>query len=234
MTLWNDFTHFLNDPVNGDQEQQNETRTTTGGQVAADFRPAASARSTTRLVGRCSCATTAPMSTGCTPMYRAAAGLLFGGAGRRAGAAGADAPAASAPPTRCICWIWVPTSRTPRTGALAAHGPGRARGVLPRQRPQPDHRFQGTTDETLLQPKGSVIFGPFAKTELYFSAGRGFHSDDVRGVFGTVPLEGVPGAAGADAAAGADPGRGVRASAATSSPSCRPSSRCSSRTSIRS
>jgi outer membrane receptor protein involved in Fe transport len=41
-----------------------------------------------------------------------------------------------------------------------------------------------------------VILGPFAQTEVYFSAGRGFHSDDVRGVFGTVPLEGVPGAAG--------------------------------------
>jgi len=48
----------------------------------------------------------------------------------------------------------------------------------------------------LLQPKGSLIFGPFAATEVYFSAGRGFHSDDVRGVFGTVPLEGVPGSAG--------------------------------------
>ena len=53
--------------------------------------------------------------------------------------------------------------------------------------------FQGETSETLLQPKGSVILGPFAKTEFYFSAGRGFHSDDVRGVFGTVPVEGVPG-----------------------------------------
>ena len=28
MTLWNDFTHFLDDPVNGDQEQQDETRDT--------------------------------------------------------------------------------------------------------------------------------------------------------------------------------------------------------------
>jgi outer membrane receptor protein involved in Fe transport len=56
--------------------------------------------------------------------------------------------------------------------------------------------FQGSTHETLFQPKGSLILGPFAATEIYFSAGRGFHSDDVRGVFGTVPLEGVPGAAG--------------------------------------
>ena len=34
MTLWNDFTHFLIDPVDGDQEQQDETRTTWGGAAA--------------------------------------------------------------------------------------------------------------------------------------------------------------------------------------------------------
>jgi outer membrane receptor protein involved in Fe transport len=55
-------------------------------------------------------------------------------------------------------------------------------------------KLQG--NQSLLQPKGSVVVGPFYKTELYLSAGRGFHSDDVRGVFGTVPLEGVPGIAG--------------------------------------
>src|SRR5262249_20243133 len=48
----------------------------------------------------------------------------------------------------------------------------------------------------LLQPKGSLILGPIAATEFYVSAGRGFHSDDVRGVFGTVPIEGIPGTAG--------------------------------------
>src|SRR6202000_830691 len=32
--LWNNFTHFLNDPMNGDQEQQDETRNTFGGTVA--------------------------------------------------------------------------------------------------------------------------------------------------------------------------------------------------------
>src|SRR5262249_11894695 len=36
MTLWNDFTHFLDDPINGDQEEQDDERTTLGG--AAAFR----------------------------------------------------------------------------------------------------------------------------------------------------------------------------------------------------
>jgi outer membrane receptor protein involved in Fe transport len=56
--------------------------------------------------------------------------------------------------------------------------------------------FRGTGDETLFQPKGSLVVGPFHQTEFYVSAGQGFHSDDVRGVFGTVPIEGIPGAAG--------------------------------------
>ncbi len=56
--------------------------------------------------------------------------------------------------------------------------------------------FRGSDHQWLFQPKGSLVIGPFYKTELYVSAGRGFHSDDVRGVFGTVPLEGEPTAAG--------------------------------------
>jgi len=36
----------------------------------------------------------------------------------------------------------------------------------------------------LVQPKASLAVGPFAKTELYASYGTGFHSNDVRGVFG--------------------------------------------------
>jgi outer membrane receptor protein involved in Fe transport len=46
---------------------------------------------------------------------------------------------------------------------------------------------------TLFQPKGSLALGPWSKTEIYLSAGRGYHSDDIRGVSGTVPLEGIPG-----------------------------------------
>jgi outer membrane receptor protein involved in Fe transport len=53
--------------------------------------------------------------------------------------------------------------------------------------------FTGAGSQALLQPKGSLILGPWQKTEFYLSAGRGFHSDDVRGVFQTLPLEGIPG-----------------------------------------
>ncbi len=50
--------------------------------------------------------------------------------------------------------------------------------------------------QQLFQPKGSLIIGPWRETEVYLSAGRGFHSDDARGVFGTVPGVGIPLAGG--------------------------------------
>ena len=39
----------------------------------------------------------------------------------------------------------------------------------------------GQRDSTLVSPKGSLVFGPWAKTELYLSGGLGFHSNDGRG-----------------------------------------------------
>jgi len=40
----------------------------------------------------------------------------------------------------------------------------------------------GTAGQSLFQPKVSIIFTPAETTELYSSWGRGFHSDDLRGV----------------------------------------------------
>lgn len=39
----------------------------------------------------------------------------------------------------------------------------------------------GQEDDAIVSPKGSLIFGPWAKTELYVSGGLGFHSNDGRG-----------------------------------------------------
>jgi outer membrane receptor protein involved in Fe transport len=40
----------------------------------------------------------------------------------------------------------------------------------------------GTVQQVLPQPKGSLIYTPVDTVELYLSAGRGFHSADLRGV----------------------------------------------------
>ena len=44
----------------------------------------------------------------------------------------------------------------------------------------------GRSRDTLVSPKLSLVAGPFAKTELFFNAGRGFHSNDARGTTATV------------------------------------------------
>jgi outer membrane receptor protein involved in Fe transport len=40
----------------------------------------------------------------------------------------------------------------------------------------------GTKSQSLVQPKGSLIYAPLHDLELYLSAGEGFHSADLRGV----------------------------------------------------
>jgi outer membrane cobalamin receptor len=195
MILWNDFTHYLNDPVNGDQEQQNETRTSSGGQVAAVFDQTFGAiendleiglqlRDDSAYVDRLHTRFRQPLDY-CSVVQVSGPALQVAAPG---GVCNADqVHLLDLGPYVDATTHWLQWLRT-------------VLGVREEYYRASDHSltsgFQGITDETLLQPKGSVIFGPFARTELYLSAGRGFHSDDVRGVFGTVPLEGVPGAAG--------------------------------------
>ena len=40
----------------------------------------------------------------------------------------------------------------------------------------------GKDDDVIASPKGNLILGPWRDTELYLSAGMGFHSNDARGV----------------------------------------------------
>jgi len=57
----------------------------------------------------------------------------------------------------------------------------------------------GSASDHLLSPKLSLVVGPWHKSELFFNAGRGFHSNDARGTTATVdpktgaPVDKVPG-----------------------------------------
>jgi outer membrane receptor protein involved in Fe transport len=44
----------------------------------------------------------------------------------------------------------------------------------------------GNASGSKLSPKLSLIFGPWCQTEYFFNAGRGFHSNDARGVIGKI------------------------------------------------
>ncbi len=50
----------------------------------------------------------------------------------------------------------------------------------------------GSADDSITSPKLSLVFGPWADTELFLNAGRGFHENDARGTTITVdPVDGV-------------------------------------------
>lgn len=57
----------------------------------------------------------------------------------------------------------------------------------------------GRSDAVKMSPKMSVIFGPWNKTEFFLNAGKGFHSNDARGMTARVdprsgqPIDKVPG-----------------------------------------
>jgi len=166
LTLWNDFTHFLVDPVNGDQEAQHEDRMTVGASIAYQ-RPASLAGVDNELL----------------------AGIAtrsdFNDLSRLPTKDRALIPAADDP-------LNFSESDTVRLRSLAGyvqattHWTDRLRSVLG-VREDSMHGADtgtnaGTTSSALLQPKASLIFAPAASTELYLSAGRGFHSNDLRGV----------------------------------------------------
>lgn len=194
MTLWNDFTHFLEDPVNGDQEQQDETRDLFGGAAKASLR---------HDVGPVRSMTTFGVQGRYDDVFvdrrhtRARKVLdyceLLNADGITATPVDVGQAACTADRVRLgdvglflendTRWTgWLRTDLGVREEVYS----GADRSLLPGAA---FFRAPYSHDATLLQPKASIVFGPWAKTEFYLSAGRGFHSDDLRGVSGSVPLE---------------------------------------------
>jgi hypothetical protein len=210
-TLVNDFTHFLDDPVNGDQEEQDETRTVLGGDAALTLSFNLGAIRTDTVFGVQErnddvfvdrlhtvrdqvldyCMVEGPLPPGTVlppppadaPMSdNATAVPAVGGACNAERVHLNDLGVDVENTTR---WTnWVRTVVGLREEDFAASDHSLTTG------------FSGSASQTLFQPKGSLVLGPWFQTELYLSAGSGFHSDDVRGVFGTVPIEGIPALAG--------------------------------------
>ena len=196
MTLWNNFTHFLTDPVNGDQEEQDESRNTVGGDAAYTLflKPLGLQSDTTfGVVGRYDDAYVDHKHTLHRQPLDYCEVQQDDGSFAPTPAVGTNCQADRAHildlgpyVENTTHWTsWLRTVFGVREEYYLAHDHSDVTG------------FDGSAHQFLFQPKGSLIFGPFDKTELYVSAGRGFHSDDIRGVLGTVPGQGIPGAAGA-------------------------------------
>ena len=166
LKLWNDFTHDLIDPGHGDQEEQHEARTAIGGNI--DYRHAASIFGLDNEV-------TVGTSTRSD----------FNDVGRfptedRVSIMAADDP------------LGFSEADTVRLSSFSMYGQTSTqwtnwfRSILGYRYDTQYGSDQGTNagvaSDHLLAPKGSLIFRPLEMTELYLSAGRGFHSDDLRGV----------------------------------------------------
>jgi hypothetical protein len=59
-------------------------------------------------------------------------------------------------------------------------------GILMDMTAQTIPQNSGNASGNKLSPKLSLIFGPWYKTEYFFNAGQGFHSNDARGVIGKI------------------------------------------------
>ncbi len=158
LVLWNDFTHLLADPVNGDQHGQHENRLTLGGAMAYDR--------TLTVLG-----VPSDLATGVqarfddvhldltTTVRRVETGVVEDD---RVGEG-------SAAIYGQLTSHWTPRLRTVlglRADAYTAHDDG---------------TNSGKVDQALAEPKASLIYTVDSRLELYISAGQGFHSNDVRG-----------------------------------------------------
>jgi outer membrane receptor protein involved in Fe transport len=175
--IFNDFTHYLFNPVQGDQEDQFEHRRVTGGSLSYSLPlPLGSIQN--------------EVSAGATLRYD----LL--GVGRASSVGQVDLPITDAPVSFSNddqvylfaggVYLQAVTRWTPHFRSVLGlrddyqHGTDEDR--LAAWHETAGYTNGGTAQQTLVQPKGSLIYTATDKLEFYASMGRGFHSADVRGV----------------------------------------------------
>jgi hypothetical protein len=158
LTLWNNFTHFLDDPVNGDQHAQQEGRTVAGGGASLATQP--------HLFG-----VNDDLLVGVDTRYDDVRVSLVHTRERM--------------PLAVLEQDEVHETSVGGYVSLTTYWTERFRSILGLREDYFTASDRGTNaghvDQALLQPKVSLAYTPTARTELYVSAGRGFHSDDARG-----------------------------------------------------
>jgi outer membrane receptor protein involved in Fe transport len=175
--LFNNFTHYLVNPLQGDQEDQFENRRVTGGaatytlpvplgSIPNEIAAGLLTRYDLLGVGRYPSVDQVPMPTGSDPatFYNDDQVYLFAG--------GAYVQAT----TR-----WTSKFRSV-IGVRDDYQHGTDVDYLAALHESAGYSNGGTAQQSLFQPKGSLIYTPTDSLEFYLSAGRGFHSADLRGV----------------------------------------------------
>ena len=173
MTLFNNFTYFLNNEVDGDQFSQTDSRTILGfhgnhtfkgrlGPFDSETRVGVQGRYDAIDVGLVNTVRRQLLSTVRLDDVQEGSVALY-----------------AQNTTRWTEWIRTVTG---------------ARGDWYKARVASDNPLNsGNASDFIASPKFSLILGPFNRTEFFFNAGYGFHSNDVRGVTITVdPVTGLP------------------------------------------
>ncbi len=178
--IFNNFTHYLVDPVHGDQEDQFENRNVLGGAanyalpvtvagIHSELAAGALVRSDMLVVGRLP-------SEGQQPLTLAEAGddppsyINKDRVTLLAGAVYIQATTHWTPNIRTVLGLRDDTQYGTDFDEYAA------------LHEKAGYTNGGTRSQSLLQPKGSLVYDPVHGLELYASAGEGFHSADLRGV----------------------------------------------------
>ena len=174
LSLWSNFTYFLDDEVNGDQFEQAEKRTFGGGEVAGTWAGLVAGRRVSNTLGL---------------QFRgdrlSPVGLYGTVTRERTSTTREDRVTVSnVSPYFSNTVEWTGWFRT----ILGVRGDFYRFDV---QSSLPEN--SGKVSDSLVSPKASAIFGPWAQTELFLNWGRGFHSNDARGTTTTIdPKTGDP------------------------------------------
>lgn len=168
LDLFNNFTYFLNDPVNGDQFQQSDDRVLAGGSASKTFYAAL-------LHGSMKSATTIGIDARYDDID---VGLFNTKQRQRLSSVREDAVEEASGGVfveNTLQWTeWLRTT-------VGARGDIYTVDVA-------SDRVDNSGDETdmIFSPKAGMVLGPWARTELYLNAGTGFHSNDARGTVTTI------------------------------------------------
>ena len=166
LKLWSNFTYFETDPVHGDQFEQQESRNMIGGQVVHGWQHALFGSDSTTEAGFSLRHDHVDVG-----LFDSEARVPFDTVSNDH--VGETALAAYVQNTTA----WLPWLRT-LLGLRADRVTMDVNALAP-----PAAGGQGSGNK--VSPKVSLIFGPWAKTEFFVNAGRGFHSNDARGVVAT-------------------------------------------------
>jgi outer membrane receptor protein involved in Fe transport len=175
LDLFSNFTYFLNEPVNGDQFQQHDKRVMSGFNVKNTRGDTWGGREVENVVG--------------IDFRNDNIGVgLFNTAARQRLATVREDHVVE---TSAGVYVQNSIKWTDKFRTVAGLRGDYFKGDVTSDNPA----NSGHASDHIVNPKLSLIFGPWAKTEYYVNYGRGFHSNDVRGTTITVdPATGGPAA----------------------------------------